>query len=702
MLQYVLAGLALGSIYAIASAGLVITYASAGILNFAFGAMAFFVALFYYWLHSQHGWGILPAALVSIVVTGAALGVLLWAALFRILRDRAPLIKVVATIGLSVALPPLALIIFGDQPIPQAPGLAPTPVKVFHPFGAAVTMDQIIIYGCLLFIVIAGTVVLRVTDVGLRVRAMVNSTALTSLSGISPARVSVGVWAVSAMLAGLAGVLMAPSQGLTIDGMTALMASAFAAVVAARLRSLAGAVVISLLMGVVTDVIQEFLPAGSALTNNIVPSIPFGFILVFLLYYVARTGRVSETTTGAGVLDKAIAVASTGRGTAAARSGAAGAAADTTATWRVALSRLAPLVPLAIIALFPVIFSGFWLNLVAEGFALALVLLSYTVVTGEGGMIWLCQITFAGGGAVAGAQLATVAHWPPLLAAIAGALLMVPVGVVIGALTIRLGDLYVALVTLSFGLLCDTLIFTMNRFFQAGVGVAFPRPGFAQSDQQFAYLALAFFVVFGIAIVNLRRSTTGLAISAARWSEPGARTLGLSVVQAKILLTALSTFLAGLGGAFLAMWNTNALPTSFPTFQGLIWLAVLVTIGARSITGAAIAGLAFTLLPNVFSTYLPTNQLWDNIPALLFGLGAIGVAADPDGAIAMNARQVQRLAARLAGRKAPARQPVSAPPAWPASPAPVAVHVQAQEPQAPQGTQAPGAAQPPTKEARTR
>jgi branched-chain amino acid transport system permease protein len=648
MLQYVLAGLALGSIYAIASAGLVITYASAGILNFAFGSIAFFVALFYYWLHEEHGWGILPAALASIVVVGAALGAVLWVVLFRVLQDRAPVIKVVATIGLSVALPPVAYLLFGDQPIPQAPGLAPQPVTVFHPFGATVTMDQVIIYGCLLVIVIAGTALLRLTDVGLRVRAMVDSTALTALSGSSPARISVGVWAVSAALAGLAGVLVAPTQGLTVDGMTALMAAAFAAVVAARLRSLPVAVGVSLVMGVVTDVIQKYLPAGSTLTSDIVPSIPFGFILVFLLYYVVRTGRMSEAAAGAGALDKAIAVASTGRpGTA--DSAAAVAAGRWFSPWR-----FAPAVPLLVIALFPVLFNGYWLNLVAEGFALALVLLSYTIITGEGGMIWLCQITFAGGGALAGAQLATVAHWPPLAAAVAGALLMVPVGVVIGALTIRLGDLYVALVTLSFGLLCDTLIFTMDRFFQAGLGVAFPRPGFAESDRAFAYLTLGVFALFAIAIVNLRRSTTGLAISAVRWSEPASRTLGLSVVQTKVLLTALSTFAAGLGGAFLAMWNTNALPTSFATFQGLIWLAVLVTIGARSVPAAVLAGLAFTMLPNVFSTYLPSNQAWANVPALLFGLGAIGVAVNPEGVVATNARQIQRLAGRLSGRTASA------------------------------------------------
>ncbi len=107
MLQYVIAGLVLGGIYAIASAGLVITYVSSGILNFAFGALAFFVARFYYYLHTQEGWGIPYAALVSIVVAGPALGVLLYFLLFRHLRLSSPLVKVVATLGLLVAIPAL-------------------------------------------------------------------------------------------------------------------------------------------------------------------------------------------------------------------------------------------------------------------------------------------------------------------------------------------------------------------------------------------------------------------------------------------------------------------------------------------------------------------------------------------------------------------------------------------------------------------
>ena len=70
VLQYVIAGLVLGGIYAIAAAGLVVTYQSAGILNFSFGALAYAVARFYYYLNTQEHWAILPAALLSILVLG--------------------------------------------------------------------------------------------------------------------------------------------------------------------------------------------------------------------------------------------------------------------------------------------------------------------------------------------------------------------------------------------------------------------------------------------------------------------------------------------------------------------------------------------------------------------------------------------------------------------------------------------------------
>jgi branched-chain amino acid transport system permease protein len=655
VLGYVFAGIALGSIYAIAASGIVVTYVSSGVLNFAFGSIAFFLARFYYFLNTQHGWDQLPAVVVSVFLAGPALGAFLYLVLFRHLRLSSPLIKIVSTIGVSVALPPAALILFGNDTITSAPGLASQPEPTYKIFGAVVTLDQIIAFGCVLAVVIIGTLILQFTDVGLKVRAMVDTEAMTSLSGVSPARISIWVWMVTTALAGLAGVLAAPSSGLTPDGMTALMASAFAAVVAARLRSLPVAVGVAMAMGIITDVSQYWLPVNSSLTSAILTSIPFFVMGAFLLAYILISGRVNEAASTGGALDRAIRPMG-GGGEATASAGASVVATRSGWSWYM----LGPVVIIAVVALLPVVLPGYWLTLLAGGLAFSVIFLSFTMVVGEGGMIWLCQATFAGFGAIATAQLATSHGMNPLLAVFLGGLITTPIGVIIGLLTIRLGNLYVALVTLTFGLLAETLIFTRNVFYQDGVGVTLSRPEFLSGNRSFAYFALAVFVVIALIVVNLRRSTTGLALAAVRYSEPGARTVGLSVLSMKLLVAAIGTFIAAIGGGLLALNFGYALPTSYATFAGLVWLAVFVTIGLRSITAAIIAGLAFTLLPGIFQTYLPTT--WGNVPTLLFGLGAVAVAANPDGQVAMNVRMVQGLVLKMVkGGKAgePAASPAA-------------------------------------------
>jgi branched-chain amino acid transport system permease protein len=633
MLPYVLAGLALGSIYAIASSALMITFISAGVLNFALASMAYFVARFYYWFNSQQGLASYEAALICLLVIGPLLGVLLYAVLFRFIRDKSTLVKLVVTIGLSVALPAITDTIFGIQSITSAPGLAAVGSKPFHFLGTPVTIDQVIIYGFLFFILVVGTVVLRFTDVGLRVRAMVDSEAMTSLSGTHPGRVSVGVWAVSAALTGLAGILMAPSQGLDPIGMSALMSAAFAAVVAAKLRSLPVAVTVALAMGVVTDVIQKYLPPNSSFTAAIIPSIPFAFILIFLLLYLLRSGSVREERSGGGPLDHAIRPAND----------------DPTVMAELATSRSGwdsalGAVPLLVVAAIPLLFhyglnSDYWLGLAALGLCYAITLLTFTVVTGEGGMLWLSQIIFAGVGALGAAQFVTEWHVPVLLATVLAATIAAVVGAIIGWLTIRLGDLYVGLITFSFGLLVETLVFTRNRFLQGGLGLVLNPPKFAQGTLAFSYLAFAVFLVFAGLTWNLRRSTSGLALRAVRDSETASRTLGVSVVQVKVIVGALGAFVAAVGGAFIAMDQRLAQPQYFATFAGLVWLAIVVAIGVRSINAAAIAGLSFSLMPGVFQSYVPAR--WGEVPTMLFGLGAIGVARHPEGVVLQTARQIR-------------------------------------------------------------
>ncbi|MFC4944296.1 ABC transporter permease [Pseudonocardia sp. GCM10023141] len=631
MIQYVIAGLVLGGIYAISSAALVVTYRASGVLNFSSGAIAYFVVRFYYFLNTQHGWDIVGSAALSLLVVGPGLGLLLYAGLFRHLRSATTVIKIVATIGLAVCLPPLATLLFGDVTILRSPGLAPVPVAVYDVLDTPVTLDQLIVYIVVVVIVVTGAVLLRLTDVGLRVRALVDSPAMTSLSGTDPRTMSAAVWVVSVFLAGVAGVLSAPIVGLGADSYTLIMVASFACVIAARLRSLPVTVTVAFAMGILTSLVPYWLPASSTLARNIVPSIPFVVIAVFIVYSMVRRGGANESSGRGGALDLAIAAHAGDRF--AEREAERGKKDLGVIQW-------GPLGTVVIIAVLPLLLSNLWVGMLGQGVAFGIVFLSMTLVTGQGGMIWLCQAAFAGIGGICAAQLATELGWPPLLAIAVGGLMAAPFGVVIGLLTTRMGNLYIALVTLSFGLLADNLLFSLDRFVNLGIGVDLPRPAFAGGDRGFVWLALTVFGALSIVIINVRRSTTGLALSAARSSEAASRTIGLGVVQTKVIVAGLAAFMAGIGGAMLAAFAETAVPSAYATLIGMVWLAVLIATGTQSNIAALVAGVTLTVTPALVLVYLP--QSWAQIPTITFGVGAAIIASNPEGYLAQNKRYLRQ------------------------------------------------------------
>jgi branched-chain amino acid transport system permease protein len=375
----------------------------------------------------------------------------------------------------------------------------------------------------------------------------------------------------------------------------------------------------------------------------VVPSIPFAFIVVFLAYSLIRRGTVREAQSLGGPLDRAIAPQGGSESALARAASVASGGAQLT-------TRMLPIATLVVVAVLPLILNGIWLGMIALGLGYAVCFLSYTIVTGESGIVWLCQITFAGLGAVVTAELATNHGWPVLLAMVAGGVVCAVIGTVVAFATTRLGDLYVALVTLTFGLLVDNLVFRLSSIYNFGAGIALAPPSFIKNNQQLSWLALVIFVLAALVIATLRRSTYGYAVSAVRWSEPAARMTGLSVVATKVGTSAVAAAVAGVGGGLLAIYASAAVPDSYATFSGMIWLAVLVTVGVRSTSAALIAGLSFAFIPTVFASYLPTS--WGEVPPALFGLGAVLVARNPEGTLAMHSRQLQQLFSRRGRRSA--------------------------------------------------
>jgi branched-chain amino acid transport system permease protein len=195
----------------------------------------------------------------------------------------------------------------------------------------------------------------------------------------------------------------------------------------------------------------------------------------------------------------------------------------------------------------------------------------------------------------------------------------------------------------------ERLVFNLQDFANFGAGVAVARPEFVSTDKGFVYFALAVFALFAILTVNLRRSTTGLALNAVRWSENASRTMGLSVITMKMLVSGLAAFVAGVGGGLYALSFKQAIPLDYATILGLVWLAVLVTFGVRSNIAALLAGLLFTFSPAFIQTVLKLEAPWSDVPVLLFGLGAIALAQNPEGTVHQWAMGLQRMLHKASG-----------------------------------------------------
>jgi branched-chain amino acid transport system permease protein len=139
-----------------------------------------------------------------------------------------------------------------------------------------------------------------------------------------------------------------------------------------------------------------------------------------------------------------------------------------------------------------------------------------------------------------------------------------------------------------------------------------------------------------------------LLFTAIRESERATVTTGFGLFGPKIALFAISSFVAGIGGGIYATALGQVVPSTYNASLGIVLLAVIVTVGTRSVWAALIAGVVYSLMPAVFNFYL--SATWQQVPAILFGLGAIGLAREPRGALVHATLSVQKLRARIVGR----------------------------------------------------
>ena len=191
-------------------------------------------------------------------------------------------------------------------------------------------------------------------------------------------------------------------------------------------------------------------------------------------------------------------------------------------------------------------------KVVKLGIALAfgLVCLSLVPLTGWGGYVSICQLTFAGLGAYAMYEFGSGGSLLGLLAAagLAGA-----VGALISLPALRLRGLYLALATMAFATAMDNAFFPWSAVFGFDGSVPVPRPDLfglsVSSDKAFTVFLAVVFALFSIGILALRRGPFGRVLVGMKDSEAACATLGLSLTTTKLIVFTLSAAMAGVAGA---------------------------------------------------------------------------------------------------------------------------------------------------------
>ena len=578
-------GLGNGGVYAALALALVITYRASGVVNFATGAMALYVAYTYASLRKGEllvpipglpktidlgqELEFLPAAAIALVFA-ALLGALLYVLVFRPLRDAPQLARAVASLGVLVVLQ-------GVMAIRQ--GTSPVSVGAIFPTGrweiGEVTILSDRFYLALTVVVMAMLLAagFRYTRFGLLTRATAESQTGAFVSGVSPDKVALANWMISAVVAGIAGILIAPVSPLTPVTYTLFVVPALAAAVVGRFQYLVPIVIAGIGIGMLQS--EALTLAGR---NDWMPStgaaelVPLIVILIALLVVgggMPVRGGLTRQRLGRAPRPRSLVLPTVG--------GAV----------------------IGVVALFAT--DGSWRSAVIGSFIAAVIGLSLVVVTGYAGQVSLAQLALAGTAAFTLSYLTQSLEIPfpfaPVLAAAAAA----AIGVVIGLPALRLRGLTLGVVTLAFAYAIEAVWFrntdvvgtsgarvTRPELFGIDLGIGsgsdFPRI-------EFGLLCLFVLVVVALGVAALRKSALGSAMLAVRANERSAAAVGVNVVRVKVLSFALASFIAGLGGCLLAYRRSVVTFDSFTAIGGLALLSTAYLAGVTSVWGGLLAGI---------------------------------------------------------------------------------------------------------------
>ena len=648
-LVFLLLGLGNGAVFASLALALVVTFRSSGVVNFATGAVALYVAYTYAFLRKGmlldpipgtpktidlgRELGLVPAVVISLAIA-AALGMVLYAVVFRPLRTAPPVAKAVASIGVLIVVQASLAVQVGTSPV-NVKAILPT--RVYELGGSRVPGDRLWFAAIVVGVTIALILVFRMTRFGLATRAAAESEKGALVTGLSPERIALANWALSAVIAGLSGILIAPIVPLIPVSYTLFIVPALAAALVGNFTSVGPAVGAGLLIGMLQSEMQflqntwDWLPDSG--TSELVPLVVIFAFLVFRGRPLPSRGAVIQSTLGRAPRPHGLLLPG----------GSA----------------------LALVTAGLLLTHGSYRAAIITSLLFALVALSWVVVTGFAGQISLAQLTLAGVGAFSLTRIGHGLGVPFPLAPVLAALVATAIGVVVGLPALRIRGLPVAVVTLSLAVAVESLWFRNNQFNGGIKGAPIDDPtlfglnlgigsGSDYPRLPFAFLCLAVLVVISLSVVRIRTGRLGASMLAVRANERSAAAAGISVAQTKIIAFAIGAFIAGLGGALLGYAQQSATADSYTAISGIALFGTVYLAGITSLSGGLLAGA--TAAGGLVFVFLDRSLSFGDYYVPVTGVGLVlTVILNPEGIVGPFHELTDKLRAR---RRAQPEEPL--------------------------------------------
>lgn len=282
-------------------------------------------------------------------------------------------------------------------------------------------------------------------------------------------------------------------------------------------------------------------------------------------------------------------------------------------------SILGLLIILAIFLSLPMYIGEYWLHVAIISLFYVMMASSWNLLAGYTGQVSFAHAAFAGIGAYVSGIIAIKLNVPPIIGLFIGAVISALFGLGLGMLCIKMGGIYLSLTTLAFSEIIRLIITNEYELTRGTMGLEVPNLMGFYSKTMYFYIMVAVSTIFLLIIYKIIKSDLGTSFRAISNDELAASSLGINVIQLRIIAFVISSAMAGFAGALFGHYLLLITPDISSLGQMFLILAMTIIGGLGSFAGPIIG--AFFL--EILSEYI---RVYGEYHLLIFGIVALIIA----------------------------------------------------------------------------